>query len=522
MAYITSNDYKNIIYSGEAQHTCYLKFNNTVVTNADYYIEKITIKSNIFDTTSQVFSLNNFISKEVTIVMHDYNGTIEGPVDLKIGTLVNGSYEYVPIGIFNIQDKPVNDKNTITIKLRDNAVLFDKSYDASSLIENNGGTVTMLALLQDICTTFGVTLATNTFVNSDTLTGAYDSTLTGRQHIAYICEKAGCIATIGRNGQLYLISLNNSLTKDVVDPDIVESFDCGTTFTVSRTKYEDGKRDYEYGTTTNDTVYITASNPYILVTENVENIHNSINGLTFNSFQTGKIIGNPAIDPYDFLSITYNNVEYITFAQNELVYNGVMIQTFDTNISEGKKEENTTIVSSDAKYSRIYTEIDEQNTKISTVVERTDTVEELSEQVNGENGIASQINDVKLLIAQTERTILEQTSENFTMWFQQTGLQQQLDDVQAIAESEQTKSETLEQYIRFSSNGIEIGKSDSQVKLLIQNDIIKFMTGDNMSAYISNNALYITDSTILNKQQIGHWLTQEDANHNLNTKWVNS
>ena len=32
--------------------------------------------------------------------------------------------------------------------------------------------------------------------------------------------------------------------------------------------------------------------------------------------------------------------------------------------------------------------------------------------------------------------------------------------------------------------------------------------------------LYITDSTILSKIKIGHWLTYEDDAYNLNTKWV--
>ena len=39
--------------------------------------------------------------------------------------------------------------------------------------------------------------------------------------------------------------------------------------------------------------------------------------------------------------------------------------------------------------------------------------------------------------------------------------------------------------------------------------------------FISNNQLYITDSTILNKLQVGHWETKEDTDGNLNTRWVN-
>lgn len=56
--------------------------------------------------------------------------------------------------------------------------------------------------------------------------------------------------------------------------------------------------------------------------------------------------------------------------------------------------------------------------------------------------------------------------------------------------------------------------------LVITKERISFMTGKNESAYISQNQLYITDSTILNKLQVGHWETKEDAQQNLNTRWV--
>jgi len=56
--------------------------------------------------------------------------------------------------------------------------------------------------------------------------------------------------------------------------------------------------------------------------------------------------------------------------------------------------------------------------------------------------------------------------------------------------------------------------------LVITKDRISFMTGKDESAYISQNQLYITDSTILNKLQVGHWETKEDAQQNLNTRWV--
>ena len=119
-----------------------------------------------------------------------------------------------------------------------------------------------------------------------------------------------------------------------------------------------------------------------------------------------------------------------------------------------------------------------------------------------------------------QSTILEQTNEAFTMWFEETGVQNTLDTIQNALDENTTDNNTIKEYIHFEGAEITLGKSDSQTKLVIKNDRISFMTGDTESAYISENTLYITDSTILNKMQIGHWETKEDDYGNLNTKWI--
>ena len=66
---------------------------------------------------------------------------------------------------------------------------------------------------------------------------------------------------------------------------------------------------------------------------------------------------------------------------------------------------------------------------------------------------------------------------------------------------------------------LELGKEDNQTTLRIMPQRIQFLTNGEETAYISNNSLYISESTILIRQQIGHWVTVEDSNHNLNTYW---
>ena len=209
MAYKVSEKYNEVIYSGDAKHKLKLLFNGVEYETANVKTESVKIKDNILSNGEERFSLDNFVSKEAEIIIHDIElSDIVGPVSISIGTLVDTEYEYVPIGIFNIQETPTTDNGKTTIKLRDNSVKFDYPYDASEIIEKNGGSVTMLALLQDICTKFSVELGTTNFANKDTTISVWDNAINARQYIMYIAEKAGCIAKIDRQGKLILADIN--------------------------------------------------------------------------------------------------------------------------------------------------------------------------------------------------------------------------------------------------------------------------------------------------------------------------
>lgn len=78
---------------------------------------------------------------------------------------------------------------------------------------------------------------------------------------------------------------------------------------------------------------------------------------------------------------------------------------------------------------------------------------------------------------------------------------------------------TYESY-HYNDPYIALGESTYQTTLRIYPNEIVFYTNDNRTAYLSNNSLYIEEQTILTKEKVGHWLTYEDDNGNLNTKWV--
>ena len=344
--------------------------------------------------------LENFISKEGTLILHEVDlSVIKDQVKISIGTLVNEDYEYVPVGIFNIQDKPTTDNGKTTIKLRDNSVKFDFNYNGKDLIDNNSGSATKLQILQDICNQAGVVCNITEFLGSEDLIGIYDNTITGRTYVSYLAGQAGAIPTINRDGELIFIYINNLVVHEI-PLHFVEKYSNGDLFKISRVVYESGIIKYEKGTTDNDTLFLDSSNPYVSSDKQVQSILEIVNGFEINSFSTGKIIGNPAIDSYDLISITDEGNTYKTLATNDLTYNGVIIQTFNTEIGLEARKENVSLNSADTWKKNAKTEIDnikaevrittEQVGKVEDKVGNTYTKEQTNELIqNAESGLTN-------------------------------------------------------------------------------------------------------------------------------------
>ena len=401
MAYITSERYKEVIFSQDAKHQLKVIFNGTELFDSDNYCEKFTLKSRVMSNSSKVFSLDNFVSDEAQLILHDVPlENIVGPVEIQIGTLVDNSYEYVPIGIFNIQDTPTTDKNKTTIKLRDNSVKFDFDYNGKSLIDSEGFIVdeetgakgvTKLQILQDICKQAGVNCRITEFIGSDEYVGSYDDTVKARTYISYLAEQAGALPCIDRQGELIFVYLNE-LTIQSVPIDLVENYTNGERFKIARVVYEDAIRKYENPSENEsidgDNLYLNTANPYISSQEQVDAIYEIVKDFEINSFKTGKVIGNPAIDKYDIIEIVDEENTFRTFATYNMTYNGKIIMTFETLIDQVKKKENVTKNSDESFKRYAKTNIDDINNKINLVVaEQSGQQEQLAQMEINVNNI---------------------------------------------------------------------------------------------------------------------------------------
>ena len=378
MAYNVSSGYKETIYSQDDENQLKLLFNNVELQDADEYCEEISITSRVLaNDGNNVFSIDSFISKEVQVILHDIpDNTITEPVSIQIGTLVNNSYEYVPIGVFNIQEEPINENGKITLKLRDNRVKFDFNYDASPLIEQGGGTTTKGAILADICSKAGITTNVTTFQYSTDEIGIFDNTITATQYVAYLAEQAGCIAIINRSGELDFIDLTDTQNRTTwrIPLSILGDYQLGKPYTIKRVVFESGIAKYESSNDeTLETLYLNANNPYIDRQAQVTYIYNKFNNFTLDSVTINTVLGNPAIDPYDFIQVYDDEDEdepvlFTTLANNVYTYNGVHRQNFDTQISESKRTENVTLTGEATFQRYAKTQIDNINATITLTV----------------------------------------------------------------------------------------------------------------------------------------------------------
>ena len=374
----TANEYKNIVYNQETNNKIKILFNNVELEDADEYCESFEVVSRVIPNGSKIFMLENLVSQEATLVLHNIDTSIiQDQVSISIGTLVSeNTYEYVPIGIYNLQEIPTTDNGKTTIKLRDNSVKLDFNYNAKPLIDEHGGTATKLQILQDICSQANITCNVSSFIGSSDLIGIYDNTITGRQYVAYLAGSAGAIPIITRSGALDFKYLNNLSTIEI-PIEIVEQYSNAENFKISRVVYEDAIRKYESGNETYDTLFLDSANPYISSQQQVASIYNIVNNFEINSFKTGRILGNPAIDSYDLIQITdYDGTIFKTFANNTLRYNGKMINTFASEISFERKKGNVSLKSGATFKKLDKTEIDNANAQITIQAGQIEEIEQ--------------------------------------------------------------------------------------------------------------------------------------------------
>ena len=575
--YSQENDYEDVIYSEDDRNDIKIWFNDVELENAGDYVELLTKTSRILPNDGKKrFSLANFISTELELTIHDIDiEDIQDQVEISIGTLVNNEYVYIPLGVFNIQDEPVNNNGKYIIKLRDNRVKFEFNYDAKPLIDNQykvtedthylinkeyyslvssvyvllvegtdyeigdeisgtiydkKGTATKRQILDDICYQAGVEHEVYHFDGEDDEIGIYDNSIKGNVYIAYLAEQCGQVPVINRYGKLIFIDLSDAVVWRIPLRIVSDDYRIGDKFKIDRVVYESGIIKYE--SSNNEalgTLFLNSANPYITSQEQIDLIYNKLKDFEIDSISlNNSMLGNPEIDPYDIIEV-YDDEDangpiiFRTLANNFYTFNGTHIQTFDTQIGIEERKENVTKNSEETFRRWTKTEIDNADARIDIEAGRIDVANEsiAQLQINTES-ISSQVtnvtNDLQNQIT-TQQLTITQTANDLTIeQSKTTSLETAVSELQDTSAANSQDLVVIKNYVFYDgvTGVLTLGERNSNFKLELKggdDGEIRFMGNGVKLGYFNRSRLYVENTTVFNEQVIAQKGNEEDCNY---------
>lgn len=222
-------------------------------------------------------------------------------------------------------------------------------------------------------------------------------------YLSYIAEQAGGFACMGRDNKLYIKTISNTVA-EVVPFRLFQKYSWGEEFKVSRVAYEDGTRDFKFGNTNYNTIWINQDNMYIVDEEQIQNIYHSCENFTCWSFEGTSII-NPALDLGDIIEIDGRKVVY----QGKIEYKGKFKADISSKIQAKSKEDSMVTKTSTAnRIRRIQSTIDQVEGKMeimATEVEDNSSklaqieldIDEISQRVENNVGLTRTVKGIKTL-----------------------------------------------------------------------------------------------------------------------------
>ena len=427
-------------------------------------------------------------------------------LDLKI----NGAWEACPLGVFII-DKPKKRRNSIvSVQAYDQMVLLDAIADA--WWDELTFPMTLGEIFASMCTAVGVESAANT--DALNLNVSYEdrpfqaSEITYREILGWIAEAAGCTARFTRTGKLELawftdISADVPASRPAFTADISEY----TVSQIDKVQVSATQTDVGViiGSGTNG--YQIMGNPFLSGASEEETLLRSqpVASRLFAFAEyipiTTRCMCDWSIQAGDIITITLfgNTYEFPVFKQKiqwsgksaRVNYENTGNETRGVMSAENRKSFST---------SKAIHELEVTAELLRSAIKDTDgrqtqilqTAEEMITTALQEYVKES---DVGGMISEVVSSEIKQTADELTILFNT-----QISDLEGETKDQFNEIST---YIRFNASGVVIGKTDSEIKLKLENEILYFFTGDeetvnteNALAYFSSGKLYVTKSQI--------------------------
>lgn len=115
---------------------------------------------------------------------------------------------------------------------------------------------------------------------------------------------------------------------------------------------------------------------------------------------------------------------------------------------------------------------------------------------------------------ETVQSSIEQTSDSITTTISK------LNEVENKVDGLEETDANIKAYMKFSTDGLELGQTDSPFKTNITNEKMSFTQDEQEVAYISNQRMYVTDGEFTNSLTLGNFAFVPRANGSLDFKKV--
>lgn len=291
--YTTSTAYKTEIQKRVRSFECRVTIGDRVFTNNE--VQSIDLNGGLQD----VFSIGNTPSVCLELVLRNTTDTIftTNPVRVEIGLKIGNTIEYIPLGIFNIEDIKKDDYTT-KFTCYDNMTKFEIAYFSSL-----GDKPILQQVVNELASKTGVQ-----FIGSlPSYTVKKLEGFTCREVLGYVASLCGGNAIITREGK-FTIVYPTDISRDVGEG----------VFDLQRdeVKYKIGKitcqvkeqETISKGSLGTDNMELSFENPW--VTETIlTDIYNRLNGFNYLGY-TMKWQGDLSLDIGDI--ITYTDVKMVT------------------------------------------------------------------------------------------------------------------------------------------------------------------------------------------------------------------
>lgn len=323
-------------------------FNNLITRSGRTFRARILLGDNVLEGLSSIktsfgsnngeaMTLGSTISQQVEITMDTPGVSLAGQeFELQIGLkLDEENYEYIPMGLFT-PEKLTNKQKKTSFAGYDRMMKLSGNYVSELADETD-----TVSVLNEISGKTGVPIST---VGLSAIAMKKPVGYTYREALACIAQLYGCFANVNRTGTIELHFWEDTgyvLTADAG----INGFEHGEIeFTVGKITCItscDEVGNSNTITSGNGEKGIVISNEF-MTQEIIDGIYEKINGFSYTPVKCPVILGDPRLEPWDFITIIdAEGNEYKTPIMNlSFEYDGGLSAEITSTVAEESEEEN--------------------------------------------------------------------------------------------------------------------------------------------------------------------------------------